>query len=514
MSNEIDNTVTFPRLASAIWNYRYRAAFVFTILIIATVAIYIVVPRKYGSEGKIFVQLGRGSIGIDPTATTAGTISLNESRETEIKSIVEIMRSRELAEMVANEIGPERILESEWKLPEFLSPSALKDAISGDTRDKDIAYEKRKQLDEAVKHLMGEVKIDAEKKTTVIYVWATSRSPELARDIVDAYLKNYQTKHLEINRNERSFDFFDSQYKKQETKLAEAQKALSEYRNQNGVLSIEGARSLLQTKIDKLQLQILEVESQVAASKARVAAFDTQLAQIEQSIEIRSVTGRRSSTELMRDRLSQLTIERLELAGKLPPDHPKLIAVETKLAEAEEFYSKMPQDNDDVTTEVNPNFLAVKATRLNESAALEGYEEQLKSLKTNLAIANVDLEALNGKELVFEQLQRDIDTNSSAFLAYAGKRAEAQVLHELDATSISNVKIWQPAKLILKHTSPRGSIVLPLGACFSLMAAFLVAFLAEMRKSRKLDSRNVARQLDLPVLIDIPRVAPSQTILN
>lgn len=514
MSNEIDNTVTFPRLASAIWNYRYRAAFVFTILVIATIAIYIVVPRKYGSEGKIFVQLGRGSIGIDPTATAAGTISLNESRETEIKSIVEVMRSRELAEMVAKEIGPERILESDWKLPESLSLSALRDAFTGEGQDKDIAYEKRKQLDEAVKHLMGEVKIDAEKKTTVVYVWANARSPELAQDIVDAYMKNYQTKHLEINRNELSFEFFDSQYKKQETKVAKAQKALSEYRNENGVLSIQGARSLLQTKIDKLQLQILEVESQVAASRARVGAYDTQLAEVEQSIEIRSVTGRRSSTELMQDRLSQLTIQKLDLAAKLPPDHPKLIAIESSLVEAQELYSKMPQDNDDVTTEVNPNFLAVKATRLNEAAALDGFEEQLKSLKTNLAIANVDLEALNGKELVFEQLQRDIDTNSSAFLAYAGKRAEAQVLHELDATSISNVKIWQPAKLILRHTSPRGSIVLPLGVCFSLIAAFLVAFLAELRKSRKIDSREVARQLDLPVLIDIPRVAPSRTILN
>ena len=514
MSNEIDNTVTLPRLASAIWNFRYRAAFVFAILMIATIAIYLVVPRKYGSEGKVFVQVGRGTVGIDPTATATGIINLHESRETEMKSIVEVMRSRDLAETVVDEIGAERILETQWQLPEFLSLSALRDTISGGGRSEDIEYVNLRRREKAVKTLQSNVKIDAEKKTTVISVWAAAQSPELARDIANAYLKNYQSKHLEINRNDRSFDFFDSQYHKQEMKVAQAQKAMSDYRSQNGVLSIQGARSLLQTKIDRLQLQKLEVETQTAAAEARVAAYDTQLAEMDQNIQIRSITGRRRSTELMRDRLSELNIEKLDLAAKLPPDHPKLLAIEASLKEAQDLYSQMPQDNDDVTNEINPNFLAVKVSRLNEAASLSGFQEQLKSLESNLAKAQVELEALNGKELVFEQLQRDIDTSSSAFLAYANKRAEAQVLNELDAMNISNVKVWQEAKLIFQHSSPRGSIVLPLGACFALIAALLVAFFSESRRMRKIDSVAIGRQLDLPVLVDIPRVAPSQTILN
>ncbi len=38
----------------------------------------------------MFVRLGRGSVAVDPAATTGPTISLQESRETEMNSLVDL----------------------------------------------------------------------------------------------------------------------------------------------------------------------------------------------------------------------------------------------------------------------------------------------------------------------------------------------------------------------------------------------------------------------------------------
>ena len=51
-------------------------------------------PRKYQSEAKLFVRLGRESVTLDPTATTGQTVAVNESRTSEINSVLEILKSR------------------------------------------------------------------------------------------------------------------------------------------------------------------------------------------------------------------------------------------------------------------------------------------------------------------------------------------------------------------------------------------------------------------------------------
>ena len=43
-------------------------------------------PRKYESEAKLFLRLGRESVALDPTATTGATMQIQETRDDEIDS--------------------------------------------------------------------------------------------------------------------------------------------------------------------------------------------------------------------------------------------------------------------------------------------------------------------------------------------------------------------------------------------------------------------------------------------
>ena len=114
-------------------------------------AAFLVWPRKYSSEGKVYVQLGRIATEISPT-TGSQSISVQDTRESEVLSVVEIIRSRGVTEAVVDEVGAKRILASpldkfipKISLPKFSSSS--KDGLSAKE------YKRLKQRERAAKKL-------------------------------------------------------------------------------------------------------------------------------------------------------------------------------------------------------------------------------------------------------------------------------------------------------------------------------------------------------------------------
>src|SRR5437016_14594219 len=69
----------------------------------------LVMPRSYYSEARLFVRFGRENQ-VDPTASSGQMVSLYESRESEINSLIEILKSRAILDRVVAELGPGLVL--------------------------------------------------------------------------------------------------------------------------------------------------------------------------------------------------------------------------------------------------------------------------------------------------------------------------------------------------------------------------------------------------------------------
>src|SRR5438552_2404166 len=69
----------------------------------------LLMPRSYYSEARLFVRFGRENQ-VDPTASGGQMVSLYESRESEINSLIEILKSRAILDRVVGELGPEFVL--------------------------------------------------------------------------------------------------------------------------------------------------------------------------------------------------------------------------------------------------------------------------------------------------------------------------------------------------------------------------------------------------------------------
>src|SRR4051794_19804906 len=69
----------------------------------------LLMPRTYVSEARLFVRFGRENQ-VDPTASGGQMVSLYESRESEINSLIEILKSRAILDRVVAELGPGLVL--------------------------------------------------------------------------------------------------------------------------------------------------------------------------------------------------------------------------------------------------------------------------------------------------------------------------------------------------------------------------------------------------------------------
>src|SRR5689334_19277845 len=93
-----------------LFRHKWKVMTCFTLSMCAAIAIIFYWPRQYRSESKLLVRLGRETVTLDPTATTGQIIPVSVSRESEVATVLEMLRSRAMIEKLVDEIGVDTIM--------------------------------------------------------------------------------------------------------------------------------------------------------------------------------------------------------------------------------------------------------------------------------------------------------------------------------------------------------------------------------------------------------------------
>src|SRR5687768_9447134 len=98
-------------LAASFFRHKKKVlAFVLATAAAATLVI-LYAPRTFRSEARLFLQVGRESVRLDPTATTGETIALQQSgRDNEVATTIEVLKSRAIVEKAVERLTPEVVL--------------------------------------------------------------------------------------------------------------------------------------------------------------------------------------------------------------------------------------------------------------------------------------------------------------------------------------------------------------------------------------------------------------------
>jgi uncharacterized protein involved in exopolysaccharide biosynthesis len=511
----IHSQITFSQILGALAKHKFKALLSFLLVMVLVLGVFLVWPRKYGSEGKMFVQIGRTNTGLNPTPDSM-SVSIQDSRETEIRSVVELVKSRAIIETVVDEIGPEKILEN--PLNKFFDikisfPDMPWNKSEGSAMSKE-ELKRLKQRELAAKKLLASIRVDSEKKTSVISVYCKAASADLAQKIVGSVMQKTIEKHVDVHSIKSSTKFFDDEFERQQLAVVDAVKRFRTFRNENKFLSIEGATSTLQSVIDKLEQNIIDVNASVAEAKERVYRLQEEMETINPNIIVPTTGVEKLSYEDSSTLYFQLKSEAEELEKRFTPNHPQIPPLRARMAELKKQLDAMSVERTESAMQANPVYDEIKVALVRAEADYKSFEAKLKNLEEMYTSSLADLKDLNDKQVVADQYQRDIDVAKQYLAIYIQKRGEASVMDQLDQQRISDVVVAQEATYEVKHVSPKGSLIIPLGAMLaSVCCIATVLYFERDLVSGTLSEEEVEQILEIPILVTLPRVTSHRNMV-
>jgi polysaccharide biosynthesis protein PslE len=495
-----------------------KSLLTFCAIFAASIAVLVLMPRTYESESLLFVRVGRESVTLDPTVTTGQVIALNESRESELNSILEVLKSRALMERVVDRLEPSAILSPPSKKGAETSPNKFLEGLSSAVGMITQWLEPTGPISErekAIQAIGKSVGIYAKQKSNVIAVSYLARSPQQAQQIVSAIVDEYLQEHQRIHATPGSFNFFVDQAAIFSDKVDNSQKKLTDAKNEMGLVTLDGKRQLIEGKIQKISTEQLTAQTAASASTARVEALEHLINGLPARITSQEVDGMPNvAGDSMRQKLYELEIQEKDLLSKYTAEHPLVIAARKKVQDAQAIMSEQDASRVYSTTAVNPSVQKLQLELFVEKAAADSLAARLKQLEEEYQIAQDELREINGNELTLNSLERNVALDTANYLTYAAKLEEARIQQSLDTEHISNLNISQPATLVEKPVSPKKAIVLLAGFLLASVGSLCVAIVAEMNNSVLRTAFEVEDQLGIPVVVTLPTKTRNTILMN
>jgi uncharacterized protein involved in exopolysaccharide biosynthesis len=470
----------------AFLRHKGKAAAVFVAVVTGVGLFTFLAPREYKSEGTLFVRLGRENATLDPTATLGQSpiVAVPQSRENEINSMVEILRSRMLLEKVVDSLGPT--------------------AITGqDDRER------------ALQQMAKRLTVDAAKKSSVIEIAYQGASPRLCQTVVAALVDGFLDEHVRLNRPNGSLDFFTQQTARLREQLAHKETELRKLKDATGLASPSAQREQIVGRIGRLEDELLHVEAASAESNAKVRELRRQADSLPDTQVASETSGLgNDGTDRMREQFYVLQLREKEAEARYADEHPKMQQIRQQIAAAGAVLQLEEKNRKQVIKEPGRLHQQAQTALLVEEPLLASLEARAGQLKTQLAAVRGELARLNGDEMRLAAVQRDVDLVESDYRKYATNLEQARIDQQLETQRMSNISVVQPASYEPRPVYPRRMLCLLLGICAGAFGALALPLALEQLGPSPQSSGDRARDLDLPEPARVPRRKLRQLVVN
>ena len=252
----------------------------------AAAFVYLRYEPVYESDAKLLVRyvVDRSAVdALDSQPRTPGAYG----GEGITNSEMEILTSWDLAEQVAEAIGPELL---------------VPDAKSGPSK-------------EAAAHsiLLGFKATVPKGGSNVIVVSYANADPKLAVRVLDEIVARYFVKHLEVHRSADAFNYVSQQTDKVQARLDQTEEELKRLKGEAGITSLTDGTALLSASLTRTRAELQAAEAALAEQRARIAQMekstDAAPANVPDATRQANTTNRPSAGEMQQ---YQSLVERLD----------------------------------------------------------------------------------------------------------------------------------------------------------------------------------------------------------
>ena len=468
---------------------------VFIIGMVLTVLTIVFAPRKYQSQAKLLLKLGRENVALDPTVTTTGDlVSLHRTYEGEINTALQTMASREILEMVVEEVGQAAILRG--SLDDAKKSGGLLSRITSIPKGVIASLDPIDDQERAILALQEDLAIDAAKESSVVDITYRANSPELAQRVTQAWVDLYRRHHADINSTEGSLEFFVELESELADSLEQARSALEKSKSKFGIVTVSGEQQTLESQVRWARSSLIETTTSLKAAEAKLRSLEGQLNSTKPTVVIgKDKADTNEARDRMRDRLYQLEIEHQRISTMYADTHPKYIVAKQQLQEARELFNEQTSNSERVTEGVNSTYESIEQQIALEKANIDFMQAKMDATNSELKRLLEQSTSLNQHENEVARLQRSVDILESQYRLHVQNREQARLASELESRDISNVNVFQTASLEHRPVTPNKKLCAVLGTIASLMIAMGLATWREAKRAASL-----APQVDQPLV--------------
>lgn len=432
-----------------LWARKWIMLATLGITIATTIIISKMLPEQYTASSMLMVDFK----GADPVA---GAMLPTQLMPGYIATQVGIMSSQNVALRVVDNL---KLVQSPVVQQQFNTETDGR----GDIRNW-LAEVLRKRL-----------KIEPSRESNLIQVSYAANDPQFAAAITNAFVQAYVQTNLDLRTGpaRQNNTWFEEQVKDVRQKLEDAQKRLSDYQRQKGIVAVDERLDVENSRLAELSSQLVAAQAQTYDSESRNRRSGDQLTDVMNNPLIQGLKADLARGEAA---LAQNT-------EKLGKNHPNYLRAQ---AELETLRNKLAQEIRNAQIGVNTN--------LKLSQQREG------ELRAALAEQKALVLALKQQRDEGAVLTRDVESAQEAYDLVLQRATQTRM--ESRATS-TDIAVLNPAVPPLEPSSPNVLLNTLMAILFGTLLAIAFAWLAELFDRRVRTEEDFVEILGAPVLANL-----------
>ena len=337
----------------------------------------------------------------------------------------------------------------------------------------------------AVNELMERLTIAPVRSTQIVNISFELENPALAATLSNTFAEVYIENYLEskLDMTAKATSWLNDSLQGLRSKLAVAEKNLTEFDKKEQVVNIDGVFGLASEQLQQLTEQLSEAQNSLKKSEAVFNELNegkttlNEVANLPEVLNHPAILNVKKSEVIAQSKLSELS----QVYG---PKHPKLITANAELKSVKDSFFDQVRS---LISGINTEYRAAK--------------NKVALLNQELSIAKVGFRELSSLENQRRSLQREVDINQQLYDSFFTRLKET---NELGGFESANARILDYAQTPQIPSKPRKSLIIALSFFVSIGFSVVLVFVLDSINSGIRSTEDVERKLGQRMLGIIP----------
>jgi uncharacterized protein involved in exopolysaccharide biosynthesis len=438
-----------------------RIIVVTAVLLAATYAALLFVPRSYESTSSILVEDRNSAYTRPANDNSSEPVASSESLDSLVSSQIELVKSRDTLLAVVR-------TENLTQVPEFNGTASSPFGLLGRIFKKPAAA-KAQPEDVAADTLADHLQVTRERDSAVINITVRSIDPALAAKLANAVADADVSRRagLSLSDTADASQWLEQQIIQLRQRVSDAETKVANFKVDNDLYTGTNSTSLTDQQMADISAQITAAQGRRSTAQSRSALIRGLIAANQPIDGVEDVRNSVTIQQLMQQK-AQLTSQKAQLLATLLPSHPSVMAVTAQLAAIDR----------QITIEGRRVADALDAEAKIEDASIASLEKNLNDLKAKAGDATK-------QGVTLDSLEREAKADRDLLESYMTRYRDATA--RTDSNSVlPDLRVVTYAVPSTAPSSPKTALILGAVGFVSLAVQLGAILFGELLSGRAL----------------------------